>query len=485
LSRIGEFIALFDAPVSRGRFGALVGVWVALLLGAVNIRVFHNDNIPNVLLPLSLARDGDFELSEFETVLEREPEGERYWAVRSDTGLYSKYPIWTGVLVAPLFAPLAGWDAQLCNDYFWLGYGRLVALLLSAVFAGTLAAALRSMVSGRWAVFLTFSAVLGSALWHHLGSHLTNQVLPNVCIALVLLMLFGSKMSARRAVAVGLLAGLCVAARLPSLFVAGLPLGVFLTRRSWRRFVPLVVLGGLLFPVLTMLYNSAAFGGPLTTGYSYYAKDAFTGQGLEGAAGLLLSPTCGLLFYSPFLIVGVWVGFGCLRRRLPHDPGGLGGWVFAGTLCQWLLFSKWWCWNGALTFGSRMMAETVPGLVLLIGLAWPVLGAKLWVKRVLLWSGGLAMLHHLVGTIAYDAIAPLNPLKSDWRIGEDFIALFVGQFGLIALLKEVAVQGGILVILFAVGGYYVSRFFLPQSVEVLDSDRRVLPTNVCVSETRP
>ncbi len=50
---------------------------------------------------------------------------------------------------------------------------------------------------------------------------------------------------------------------------------------------------------------------------------------------------------------------------------------------------------------------------------------------------------------------------------------------------EVAVQGGILVSLFAVGGYYVSRFFLPQGTEMLDSDRRVLPAKACISETRP
>ncbi len=120
MRKIREIIALFDAPIPRRRFGVLVGVWVALLLGAVNIRVFHNDNIPNVLVPVSLARQGNFELSEFATVLEREPEGERYWAVRNDNGLYSKYPIWTGLLVAPLFAPLVAWDARLDNDYFWL-----------------------------------------------------------------------------------------------------------------------------------------------------------------------------------------------------------------------------------------------------------------------------------------------------------------------------------------------------------------------------
>ncbi len=461
MHKIGEIIALFDAPVSRFRFGALVGVWVALLLGAVNIRVFHNDNIPNVLVPLSLLRQGNFELSEFAGVLEREPEGERYWAVRSDKGLFSKYPIWTGVVVAPLFAPLAGWDAQLDNDYFWLGYGRLVALLLSAVFAGALAAAFRRLVPGRWAVLLTFFVVLGSALWHHLGSHLTNQVVPSVCIALMLLVLLGPDMTLGRSVLVGLLAGLCVSSRLPAVFIASLPLGIFLTRPQWRRFVPFVVLGGLVFPVLTLLYNAAAFGSPFTTGYSYYERDAFTADMLKGATGLLFSPTCGLLFYSPFLIAGVWVGIRCLRRKMQSDAHGLGAWIFLGAVGQWLLLAKWWCWNGALTFGSRMLAETVPALTLLIALGWPVLARKPVVKKLLLWSGVLAIVHHLLGTFTYNAISPSDPIKSDWLIGADFIMLYVQQFGLVELLVDFARYGGLLVVLFLVAGYLASRFFLP------------------------
>ncbi len=461
LGKIREIVALFDAPIPRWRFAALIGTWVALLLGAVNIRVFHNDNIPNVLLPVSLVREGNFELSEFAPVLEREPEGERYWTVHSAKGMFSKYPIWTGVVVAPLFAPLAFWDAQLTNDYFWLGCGRLAALLLSAVFAGVLAAAFRQLMPGRWAVFMTFCVVFGSALWHHLGSHLTNQVLPNVCVVLVLLLLLESRMTPLRAMLVGLLAGLCVASRLPAAFVAAAPLGIFLTRRCWRRFVPLVALGGMVFPVLTLLYNASAFGGPFTTGYSFYTRAAFTANALEGAAGLLVSPTCGLLFYSPFLIVGVWVGIGCLRRRMQSDVDGLGGWIFLGVVGQWLLFSRWWCWNGALTFGSRMLVETVAPLALLIGLGWPALKGRTTTKRVLLWTGIIAVAHHLLGTLTYNSVSPNNPLKSDWRIGEDFIALYVHQFGLAELLLNTAGYAVLLAGLFVLGGYLVSRFFLP------------------------
>ena len=110
-----------------------------------------------------------------------------------------------------------------------------------------------------------------------------------------------------------------------------------------------------------------------------------------------------------------------------------------------------------------MMAEPVPLLVMLIGLGWPMLERRPVVKKLLLWSGVFAIVHHLLGTFAYNAISPFNPLKSDWRFGEDFIMLYVQRFGVIEMLKGLLVSGGLFVGLLAVGGYYITRFFLPSA----------------------
>ena len=94
-------------------------------------------------------------------------------------------------------------------------------------------------------------------------------------------------------------------------------------------------------------------------------------------------------------------------------------------------------------------------------LGWPMLERRPALKKFLLWSGIVAIVHHLVGTFTYDAISPFNPLKPDWHIGDDFIALYVREFGLAALVRNTALYGGMLAGVLAVGGYYVSRFFLP------------------------
>lgn len=459
LSKVREILRAFDAAQPGLRFGAVVGVWAALLLGAVNVRVFMNDNIPNVLIPISVLREGNVELSEFEQVLEKEPAGERYWAARSEKGLYPKYPIWTGVITAPLFIPFALPRAGQVDEYALLAYGRLMALALAAVFAGVLANTLRRFMSGRWAIFLTFSVIFGSALWHHLGSHLTNQVLPNVCIVVMLSLLVRTEMTRGRALVAGLLAGLAAASRLPVVFVAGLPLGVFLTRSAWQRFIPFVAAGGLIFPVLTLCYQWAAFGGPLKTGYAFSGYDVFTARLLEGAAGLLISPTCGLFVYSPFLVLGVWFGIRSLRGRLTEDQGRLGAWILLGCVGQWLLFAKWWCWHGALSFGCRMLAETVAPVAILIGLGWPSLLGRSG-KMVLLAGGAFAVVHHLIGTRAYDVVSRDNILKSGWDWFADFIALYIERSGVGEALAACSLQAALFLFILCLGGYLASRFVL-------------------------
>lgn len=453
-------MGLFDGCKPGLLFGALVGAWAALMLAAVNIRVPINDNIPNVLIPVSLLREGNSELSEFIPILQRETEGERYWAVRGENGLYSKYPIWTGVVAAPLFAPLVWCGAQVTNEDLWLRVGRVVAWILSGIFTGVLANIFRRSMPSRWAITLAFFVVFGSAIWHHLASHLTNQSVPLVCIALLLWLLTRRHMDHRKALAAGILSGLCVAARLPTVFVACLPLGIFLTHREWRRFIPCVTLGGLVFPSLTLIYNAIAFGSPLTTGYSFEAGQEFAAPLFEGLAGLLVSPTCGLLFYSPFLILGAWACAAVLRGEDTPYQRSLIVWVALSVVGQWLLLSRWYAWNGGLSYGSRMMVETVPGLALLIAAGWPALSRRPALKKLFLIAGVLAVGIHLAGTVTYDAIAATNPLKANWNFGADFLALYVNRFGPAKLATGLALAGVVLTGVFLAAGYCASRFLV-------------------------
>ncbi|MBK8269111.1 MAG: hypothetical protein IPK83_12710 [Planctomycetes bacterium] len=242
------------------------------------------------------------------------------------------------------------------------------------------------------------------------------------------------------------------------------------------------------FRALTLLYQHAAFGSAFVTGYGDEPNAGFNAPILQGLAGLLVSPTCGLFVYSPWLLFAIPSAI-CLFRdsrrssesRLANSPDqaprqlqgaasspskshptSLGRWLVLGILCQWVLFSKWWAWNGALTFGGpRMLAEIIPALALLIVLLGPmsdrcnvgrippranVLSRNTRAAWWLLALGGIAALHFAIGTACYDAIAPDNPIKNDWDIGSDFIALFVQHKGVMALALAAARNSLILVV---------------------------------------
>jgi hypothetical protein len=114
-------------------------------------------------------------------------------------------------------------------------------------------------------------------------------------------------------------------------------------------------------------YNLTVFG-RLSGGY----PGTLHGNVLAGLTGLLFSPSRGLLLYSPvllFLLPAAW-----LWRR-----GGWGRVPGVGVLfaaAHLLVHSAWPMWWGGDCFGPRLMAETLPALVLLLA---PVLG---WLARV-------------------------------------------------------------------------------------------------------
>ena len=540
MRKMHEIIRVYDDCGSGLRFGIGVGVWVALLSAVVNIRSISNDNVPNVLIPVSLLREGNLDLSEFQAVVDGYKSTRCYWAVPTKRGLYSRYPIWAGVASTPIFAPFVAFATDgppatararleaspetrddphpVLTEAQCLRIGRLSALIYCGIFAGALAVTARRFMPGRWAALLTVFAVLGTTLWHQLGSNLSNQTLPILCVMLVLAIVARPEMTRGRALAAGLLAGLAISARLPVVLMAAAPLGVFLSRVSWRRHLPFVLTGGAIFPILTLVYNAYAFGHPLSTGYGAEGHEWFDAPMWEGALGLLFSPTCGLLIYSPFLVLGLIAAYQCVRGRVAGETGELGRWIVLGVIGQWLLFSKWWAWNGALTYGgARMLAETIPGLMMLIAVAWPVVmrrdireednqsrdrrywyrlgatggltaradtGSKLPVapanqtvpvpagaripsrtltveKHWLIIAGVFAILLYLVGTVAYDAIAPSNPTKLNWDLRGDFIALYLRRFGLVPLLGATLKQGAMLAGTFLLGGYLVGRFLDP------------------------
>ena len=189
-----------------------------------------------------------------------------------------------------------------------------------------------------------------------------------------------------RAAAIGLLAAAAVVTEYQNaLFL--LPLGVWFLVRARRapRLIAWSLLGALPLALLLGYYHQAAFGGPLTTGYSFIANAQFKAvheQGFMGIAGpqwkhvvlSFFSPAKGLFYYAPFLALAA-VGAPLAARANTEGRMVL---LLAAMVTLFVVSMVYP--DGGWTVSQRHLTPAVPFFVVLVGLAvsrfrdlWPLL----------------------------------------------------------------------------------------------------------------
>ena len=270
----------------------------------------------------------------------------------------SVFPPGMGILALPFFAPfvLTGWNPL---DLGLLVHGgHVVAAIVEILATLVLWSVFRRFATARWSlvlVLLYFLAtsvrtVASQALWQHSGVHLA--------IASALwLVLREEGVPLSREFAAGVVLGLGAVVRQTTALVA---LGVhgFRPRRIFW------ILAGTAIGLAPLLaYNDLAFGSPIEQGYG--AK-SFATPIQTGLYGLLLSPSRGLLVYTPYVMFGFFALFRAWRW-----PGEVAGrlrglsLVWIAALVLYATYSEWW---GGRVFGSRFMDDFAP--ILFVAIAW-------------------------------------------------------------------------------------------------------------------
>jgi hypothetical protein len=319
------------APAADRRT-ALALVVLALAVYNLNFRVIQDgDTTPARALPFALWRTGTVRLdavAELATaVLPGKPYHEAYWIWRSPEGhLYTRYPIVTPVLVAPLYAPAVAWLA-------WGGWEpwrlettaprmeKLAASLLAALSVGLFYLLARRQAERRRAILAAVAYGFGTSTWvissQALWLHGTAELLA-VC-ALLAASAAAGRPAARPAeltqpakpaqaklshlAAAGLAAGLLAGNRPPDALLAAGVIIYLLARHGRRALWAVAAAAAALAPVVA--YNLAVFR-HLAGGYGVWGiagpHPFYSHPLLPGIAGLLLSPAKGLLVFSPFLV---------------------------------------------------------------------------------------------------------------------------------------------------------------------------------------
>jgi hypothetical protein len=94
-------------------------------------------------------------------------------------------------------------------------------------------------------------------------------------------------------------------------------------------------------------------------GSPWRAPQPFTfGNPLIGAAGLLLSPSHGILPFAPFLVMSVWGWIRLIRKRLQPELFAVGG----AVVLYFGLMACWHSWAGGWCYGPRLVVPVLPFL---------------------------------------------------------------------------------------------------------------------------
>lgn len=427
------------AALLRGRAfqSASLGALLLAVYASNGDFLSTSDALPNLYLPVSLLREGnvtftpdemsfmfrwslrsgqdvkrvryrDLDPAEIPS-LRREgrlvPDEPHYYVVPSAregeyVGIYGPGP---GLAALPFVAAgAAAWDSP--AGMSWVGKIAASAFVAASAVFLFLTALETCSARAAWAVALAYGA--GTCAWSQSSQALWQQTPVMFFLALGAWALL-RKPRARWTLALcGLAFGAAVLCR-PTWGVLLLAAGLWLLKTDRKGVGPYAV--GAAGPVLALVAYAAV---TLDSFLDFGQMGAAAAVALQktgdmevwqtpiwtGAAGILLSPSRGLLVYSPFLGFAAW-GAWVAWREPSHPALRPLSLALAGLL---LLSFRWFDWWGGHSFGYRLVVDTVPLLlVLIIPVADRILSrpGPRWTFAALgAWSVGVQVL----GAFAYD-----------------------------------------------------------------------------------
>ena len=418
--------------------------WASLLIGLCCLLVYNanlraisaGDTYPARYLPFAILQYHTIFLDPVAKVAAQGRGDTAYWMTRRPNGhIISIYPLVMPVLIAPLYVPavgylhLRGWtDARL--DHVAMVMEKLSASFLAALSASLLYLLLRRQAKAPIALLLTLAYAFGTTTWVISSQALWQQGMAELLLIGALLFLT-APCTAPRAFAAGLLLGLIAGNRPPDVILAA-ALGACGLLWATRRRAALLTVAAALPMVLVMLYNLRV-AGTVEGGYGVIGHASFFRHDLlPGVGGLLVSPTKGLLVFSPFLLflVLAW-------RHLPRsrEERGLTLAMCIGVVIQIALYAKA-DWRGGLSWGPRYMTDFLPFLIWMLV---PVVAALRGIGRVcFLIAVCVSVVIEAIGAFSYSGSVdiPIYAADHDWHLNDMKAAWHWRNAPFIATLKQ-------------------------------------------------
>ena len=282
--------------------------------------------------------------------------GHRYSYQPLGTSFFAVPFVWMANLRGEDMAdPASNADLQKALAAITVAAAFVLIYLISRCFCGDAASLLLAIV---FVLGSSIASSMGTALWSH------NLAVVFALLALLLLVLDAkgrSKGGMAYFLGIFLFAAYFVR---PTMLVFVVVTFAYLL--IWRRSLFLKTVLSFTLPLsLLLIFFWSEYRQLLP--YYYQPQRLHYGLALDGLYGILLSPGRGLLIYSPFLIL-VLVGVAANLRRLVRQPLF---WLASLWLALFLVaVSRWGSWWGGWGFGSRLLTDVLPALLLLTLLTW-------------------------------------------------------------------------------------------------------------------
>lgn len=319
------------------------------------------------LLPVVILQRGDFALNQFQEFIAQNY-SDPYFVVLVDGKLVSRYPVAAAVIAIPFYGIPLGTGWLVHTGYVWLDYplsaffpAKFASATISALAVLVFFFCVRRLTDDKTSDVLALVFAFGTSVWSTSSQGLWQQT-PSILFQLlgIWFILRGERAGARSVAPGAFFFSAATISRLNDAIPAILfTFYVLLYYRSaiWRwilwSFPPL-----LFFFIYNAIYN----GSPFVFGYQEGVTQFLHGLQLDALVGLLISPSRGLLIYSPFFIF-LPLGFWLARRETQSRFYGFCG---IGLVLGLLSLSAVGNWDGGWGYGTRLMTDLLPYAMLLL-----------------------------------------------------------------------------------------------------------------------
>ena len=398
---------------------ALLLALLSFLVYNANLReISSQDTIPARVLPVAIVQERTVTLDMF---FRDWPAGAPlpYWVLRVNGHYLSRYPLLPGLLAVPVYAlpvTLFGGDSWARINVL----AKLTASLIAALSVALVYLAAARLGPDTVALAVALVYALGTSVWSIASQGLWGHGPAALFLALSLVCLLHADERPWLLDAAGVAAGLMLASRLITVFVAAALFGCALgydRRRGVRAFIWCA-----LVTVPFLAYNLWMFGS-LQGGYAQMHAD-FRAEGFSGTwttrpwvglAGLLVSPSRGLFVYSPILLITL-LGIGPALRQGPHRR--VFAWLGGGLGASLLVLSTYSLWFAGISFGPRLLTDFMPAVVLFLVPAWPRLESRRSLAAVATLLFAVSVGVQVVGAFYYP-----SPRDLDWNSSPGDVSL--------------------------------------------------------------